>query len=124
MVDRFGADNEASLLRAGPKDPASRIRPILRPQPQCANPDDQRTAVIAAAGRQPVLAAPVLGVADPFGHLRFERRLDQRFDCGTHEILTQREQSFELDNFPFYPQPWSWCAPFTGSVTSNITSMP
>ena len=56
--------------------------------------------------------------------VRFERRLDQRFDCGTHEILTRREQSFELDNFPFYPQPWSWCAPFTGSVTSNITSMP
>ena len=50
------ADSEASLLRAGPKDPASRIRPILRPQPQCANPDDQRTAVIAAVVRHPGLA--------------------------------------------------------------------
>jgi len=80
--------------------------------------------VLAAAVRQPGLAALALGGADRFGHLRLERRLDQRFDYGTHEILTQREQSFELDNFPFYPQSWSWCAPFTRSVTSSITSMP
>ena len=112
-------------MRAGPKDPASRICPfLLHPQPQCANPDDQRKAVIAAAVLRPGLAARVLGVADPFGHFRLERRLDQRFDCGTHEILTQREQSVELDNFPFYPQSWSWCARFTRSVTSSITSMP
>ena len=56
----------------------------------------------------------VLGGADRFGHLRLERRLDQCFDYGTHEILTQREQSFEVDNFLLYPQPWSSCVTFTG----------
>jgi hypothetical protein len=51
------ADSEASLFRAVPKNPASRMCPILRQtQPQRANPDDQRTAVIAAAVRQPGLA--------------------------------------------------------------------
>ena len=51
------ADSEASLFWAVPKDPASRMCPILRhTQPQCANPDDQRTAVIAAVVRHPGLA--------------------------------------------------------------------
>jgi hypothetical protein len=74
------------------------VCPILRhPQPQCANPDDQRTGVIAAAVRQPGLAL-ALGVANLFGHLRRERRLDQRLDCAT---LTWRDQSFEVDDSPF-----------------------
>jgi len=70
--------------------------------------------VLAAAVRQPGLAALALGGADGFGHLRLERRLGQRFDCGKHEILTQREQPFGVDNFPLYPQRWSWCVTFTG----------
>ena len=70
--------------------------------------------MLAAAVRQPGLAALALGGADRFGHLRLERRLDQCFDYGTHEILTQREQSFEVDNFLLYPQPWSSCVTFTG----------
>ena len=70
--------------------------------------------MLAAAVRQPGLAALALGGADRFGHLRLERRLGQRFDCGKHEILTQREQPFGVDNFPLYPQRWSWCVTFTG----------
>ena len=42
-------------------------------------------AVIAAAVRQPGLALAL--DVNLFGHLRLERRLDQRFDCATHEIL-------------------------------------
>ena len=70
--------------------------------------------MLAAAVRQPGLAALALGGADRFGHLRLERRLGQRFDCGKHEILTQREQPLGVDNFPLYRQRWSWCVTFTG----------
>ena len=86
LPSNLEAGSEASLFRAGPKDLASRIRPILRhTQPQRANPDDQRTPVIAAGVRQLGLAL-ALGAANLFGHLR----LDQRFDSDSHEIFTAR----------------------------------
>ena len=68
------------------------------PATAACQPGDQRSAVIAAVVRQPGPAALALGGAHRFGHLR---RLDRRFGCGAHEILAQREQSFEVDNFPF-----------------------
>jgi hypothetical protein len=65
------------------------------------------------------LAAPIASV----GHLRLERRLNQRFHRRTHEILVPRQKSFQLDNFPLTLALGHGVLPH-GSVTLNITSMP
>jgi hypothetical protein len=55
---------------------------------------------------------------------RLERRLNQRFNCGTYEILVAGQQSFQVDNFPFTLALGHGVNPLTGLVTLNITSMP
>jgi hypothetical protein len=81
------------------------VCPILRhPQPQGVNSDDQRTAVIAGALRQLSLLRSPLAVPSPQSSPP-RAPAGQRFDGGTHEIFTQREQSFAVDNFRFTLRP-------------------